>query len=200
MSSHHIVRDEQEPALFIMDPSACPTEVTGQLLEWSPIVATTSSALPSVLETGIKVDLVLHTAADNTETLYHQLTDQQPVRLMETDPLFPAHNLLVYLLAKGQPALNIVSNLPPERLFPEGTAMQGIAIFCGSFRGVFQPSGKFEKWAGAGQYFKAAPNGTTYILNNLQTSEKEKGLLEAQQDGFVRIESSSAFWLWEKIA
>lgn len=36
MSSHHIVRDDQEPALIIANGAACSSELLGQLLEWSP--------------------------------------------------------------------------------------------------------------------------------------------------------------------
>jgi thiamine pyrophosphokinase len=35
MSSHHIVRDDQEPALIIANGAACSAELLGQLLEWS---------------------------------------------------------------------------------------------------------------------------------------------------------------------
>ncbi len=200
MSSHHIVRDEQEPALLIMDPSACPADIIGQLLEWSPVVATTSTALKAVLETGIKVDLVIYTSAEDPEMLDSLLTDQQPVRLLESSGNFPAHNLLQFLHTKGQPSLNIVSHLPPEELLPTGIPLQGIALFCGSYRGIYQATGTFEKWAGAGQQYKAALENSDKKLYNLLAAATETTVLEVLQDGFIRIESSGPFWLWEKIA
>ena len=42
MSSHHIVRDDQEPALIIANGASCSNELLGQLLEWSPIVIVTT--------------------------------------------------------------------------------------------------------------------------------------------------------------
>ena len=59
MSSHHIVRDDQEPALIIANGEACSSELLGQLLEWSPIVIVLDSAIERVLELGIKVDVLL---------------------------------------------------------------------------------------------------------------------------------------------
>lgn len=59
MSSHHIVRDDQEPALIIANGAACSTELLGQLLEWSPLVIVLDSAIDRVLELGIKVDVLL---------------------------------------------------------------------------------------------------------------------------------------------
>jgi thiamine pyrophosphokinase len=59
MSSHHIVRDDQEPALIIANGASCNPELLGQLLEWSPLVIVLDSAMERVLELGIKVDVLL---------------------------------------------------------------------------------------------------------------------------------------------
>ena len=59
MSSHHIVRDDQEPALIIANGASCNIELLGQLLEWSPLVIVLDSAMERVLELGIKVDVLL---------------------------------------------------------------------------------------------------------------------------------------------
>ncbi len=59
MSSHHIVRDDQEPALIIANGAACTRELMDQLLEWSPLVVVLDSAIERVLELGIKVDVLL---------------------------------------------------------------------------------------------------------------------------------------------
>ena len=49
MSSHHIVRDDQERALIIGNGQACSKELMGQLLEWSPLVIVLDSAIERVL-------------------------------------------------------------------------------------------------------------------------------------------------------
>ena len=59
MSSHHIVKDDQEPALIIANGASCATELMGQLLEWSPWVIVLDSAIERVLPLNIKVDVVL---------------------------------------------------------------------------------------------------------------------------------------------
>jgi thiamine pyrophosphokinase len=59
MSSHHIVRDDQEPALIIANGASCNIELLGQLLEWSPLVIVLDSAMERVVELGIKVDVLL---------------------------------------------------------------------------------------------------------------------------------------------
>ena len=59
MSSHHIVRDDQEPALIIANGAACSEELLGQLLEWSPLVIVLDSAIERVIKLGIKIDVLL---------------------------------------------------------------------------------------------------------------------------------------------
>ena len=59
MSSHHIVRDDQEPALIIANGAACHEELLGQVLEWQPLVIVLDSAIERVINLNIKVDVVL---------------------------------------------------------------------------------------------------------------------------------------------
>ena len=59
MSSHHIVRDDQEPALIIANGASCSMELLNQLLEWQPLVIVLDSAMERVVELGIKVDVLL---------------------------------------------------------------------------------------------------------------------------------------------
>jgi thiamine pyrophosphokinase len=57
MSSHHIIRDKQEPALIIANGEACSMDILDQLLEWSPMVIVLDGALEHVISLGIKVDV-----------------------------------------------------------------------------------------------------------------------------------------------
>ncbi len=59
MSSHHIVRDDQEPALIIANGAACSKELMDELLEWSPLVIVLDNAVERVMQLGIKVDVLL---------------------------------------------------------------------------------------------------------------------------------------------
>lgn len=59
MSSHHIVRDDQEPALIIANGEACSLELMNQLLEWNPLVIVLDSAIKRVIELNIKIDVLI---------------------------------------------------------------------------------------------------------------------------------------------
>ena len=62
MSSHHIVRDDQEPALIIANGEACSMELLNQLLEWNPLVIVLDSAITRVLDLLTRACLSLYMA------------------------------------------------------------------------------------------------------------------------------------------
>ena len=56
MSSHHVVREKQEPALLVLGLDGFDDELLGQLLEWSPTVITTQQIAERLNAYGIKID------------------------------------------------------------------------------------------------------------------------------------------------
>nr|WP_314864962.1 thiamine diphosphokinase [uncultured Flavobacterium sp.] len=109
MSSHHIVRDDQEPALIIANGAACQPELLGQLLEWSPLVVVLDSAMERVMELDIKVDVLLGDFDRNFEPEKYQ-TEQFPIEIIHT----PDQNktdlekAFDYLITRNIPAVNVV--------------------------------------------------------------------------------------------
>ena len=83
MSSHHIVRDDQEPALIIANGAECSNELLGQLLEWSPLVIVLDSAIERVLDLGIKVDVLLGDF-DRGFDAEHYREKQYPIEIVHT--------------------------------------------------------------------------------------------------------------------
>lgn len=109
MSSHHIVRDDQEPALIIANGAACQPELLGQLLEWSPLVVVLDSAIERVMELDIKVDVLLGDFDRGFKPEKYQ-TEQFPIEIIHT----PDQNktdlekAFDYLIARNIPAVNVV--------------------------------------------------------------------------------------------
>lgn len=58
MSSHHIVRENQEPALLIEDLFLIDEEDLGQLLEWSPTIVIEAETIDLLDARGYKFDIV----------------------------------------------------------------------------------------------------------------------------------------------
>ncbi|AWA30236.1 thiamine diphosphokinase [Flavobacterium magnum] len=109
MSSHHIVRDDQEPALIIANGEACSMELLGQLLEWSPLVIVLDSAMERVAALGIKVDVLLGDF-DRDFNPDEFIRTQHPIEIVyapdqEKTDLEKAFD---YLIERGIPAVNVI--------------------------------------------------------------------------------------------
>ena len=109
MSSHHIVRDDQEPALIIANGAACSNELLGQLLEWSPLVVVLDSAMERVVELGIKVDVLLGDFDRGFDANYYR-ESHYPIEIIHTpdQDKTDLEKAFDYLYARNIPAVNVV--------------------------------------------------------------------------------------------
>jgi thiamine pyrophosphokinase len=109
MSSHHIVRDDQEPALIIANGAQCSSELLGQLLEWSPLIIVLDSAMERVIKLDIKVDVLLGDFDKNFDSIKYR-ESQFPLEIIHT----PDQNktdlekAFDYLIKRKIPAVNVV--------------------------------------------------------------------------------------------
>jgi thiamine pyrophosphokinase len=110
MSSHHIVKDKQEPALMIANGEACAIGIVHQLLEWSPYVVVLDGAIDRVLELGIKIDLFCGDFDSHKISLDNLGKIQYPIEIISTPNQYKTdlEKGLDILLEKGFPAVNII--------------------------------------------------------------------------------------------
>lgn len=109
MSSHHIVRDDQEPALIIANGAACDRQLMDQLLEWSPLVVVLDSAIERVIELGIKIDVLIGDFDRGFDAESYRVK-QYPIEIVHvadqnSTDLEKAFN---YLIKRGIPAANVI--------------------------------------------------------------------------------------------
>jgi hypothetical protein len=196
MSSHHFVKEGQEPALLIIDPIGL--SIAEPLLEWSPLVIAHEECLEEVLLWGIKIDVVL-VKNDNSEELKNRLLEQAPVRILSYD-----HNsdllqiVLSFLIDHKQTALSILSH-HPEKLFDK------LCTFTDEFALTILSHNR--KWIGigSGSYKKWFPNGAELFLYGDSQLIKKEGLEASKQhyvtkaDGIVDLTSTAPFWVGEPL-
>jgi len=107
MSSHHFVKEQQEPALLILDVSNISFETISPLLEWSPTVLVAESAIDAVLSWGIKIDLLL--AREEYQKSHITLLEEQyPVKFMTVKEDKFLEEGLHFLIASKHGAVNVV--------------------------------------------------------------------------------------------
>ncbi len=102
MSSHHIVREKQEPALLILGMDYFDPELLGQLLEWSPTVIATLQVAEKLNSLEIKVDRVI-----SETTLGNLQSDVKHIPINGDKALQAA---LQFLVSEGYMAVNIVTD------------------------------------------------------------------------------------------
>ena len=103
MSSHHIVKEKQEPALYIHEFGNFNEEYLGQLLEWSPTVIVAASEYEKVVSLGIKVDMVVgNLEADAALQENMRIVPQQKKGMEDAMEL---------LIKEKYPAVNVISNI-----------------------------------------------------------------------------------------
>lgn len=206
MSSHHIVREKQEPALIIANGEACNDEMLGQLLEWSPFVVVLDHAIYRVLDRGIKVDAWLGDF-DHGHDFDAIRERQHPLEIVPT----PDQNktdlekAIEFLIGRGFPAANIVwaTGRRADHAITNITNLvryktQIRLVMFDDHSKIFPLAGTFEKWYTAGTPLSLIPVGA---VNGIVTSGLKYNLAdetltlghrsgnsnEAAADGFVRI-------------
>ncbi|MCL9805793.1 thiamine diphosphokinase [Flavobacterium amniphilum] len=109
MSSHHIVRDDQEPALIIANGAECSRELMDQLLEWSPLVIVLDSAIERVLELGIKIDVLLGDFDRGFDADYYK-EKQYPLEVIHTpdQDKTDLEKAFDFLIERGHKAANVI--------------------------------------------------------------------------------------------
>ncbi|PZR22809.1 MAG: thiamine diphosphokinase [Flavobacterium psychrophilum] len=154
MSSHHIVRDDQEPALIIANGAECSNELMGQLLEWSPLVIVLDSAMPRVMELGIKVDVLLGDFDRGFDPEFYR-EKQFPLEIVHTpdQDKTDLEKAFDYLVGRGFPVVNVIW-ATGRRADHTITNLTNIVRFRDKLKivilddhsKIFQLPKKFEKW------------------------------------------------------
>jgi thiamine pyrophosphokinase len=144
MSSHHIVREDQEPALLILNAHAIPFDKIQELLEWMPTVLVAKSEIETVLSWGIKVDVFI-APADEVNDWEIKLADQFPIKIISLDSdqdlLTTAFNFLMISKVK---AINCLLQAKDQLTKLELHPQVDIEAFVEGKRWSWIKSGKFE--------------------------------------------------------
>jgi len=210
MSSHHIVRDDQEPALIIANGASCNSELMGQLLEWSPLVIVLDSAIERVLDLGIKVDVLLGDFDRNFNPEVY-IEHQYPLEIIHTpnQDKTDLEKAFDYLIEKGHKAVNVIW-ATGKRADHTLTNITNIVQYRDQLKivviddhsKVFLLHTKFDKWYTANTIISLIPVGkvsgitTKNLFYSLDNEELQIGYRTGSSnhvitDGIVTIEHES---------
>lgn len=212
MSSHHIVRDEQEPALLVAAPGMLSAEGIGSLLEWSPTVMVLSPMVDRVLAWGIKLDVVV-CFEDEVETLRPVLQPQSPVKVLAIprDSGQLLATALVFLHQSKHTAVNVLADLHHQGqdtflALQEFTGVLQLVVYSQGHKCWPARANRLEKWLPKGQELELLPlqagmrlrtQGLFPAFNNDFWEQPVQ--VKAEEEGRVTAEATGPFWIYEKV-
>ena len=176
MSSHHIVREKQEPALLVLGLNHFTDDELGQLLEWSPTLIASPPVAEQLAVYGIKIDYVITDNASEVE--------QSDVKLIATQnqPLLQA--ALAHLVTQGYPAVNIVTDELELSVYETYATQINLVIFYNRQK-IYAISSGFRKWKPAGEVISILTHGVNISTEGL--TEIAPQTYETAVDGFFSL-------------
>jgi thiamine pyrophosphokinase len=182
MSSHHIVREKQEPALLALGLDTFDAELFGQLLEWSPTVISTPATAEQINAYGIKIDFVI---ADEPEAGM-----QSDVKLIPAGEGGVIKAALEHLIQSGYGAVNIVTDHFVLDDFAFYADQINLVIFCRD-RKIFPVTSGFSKWKPAGERVELLSGSVSVKTEGL--TALGAGVYETTGDGFYTFQFDEPF-------
>jgi thiamine pyrophosphokinase len=182
MSSHHVVREKQEPALLVLGLGNFPDELLGQLLEWSPTVIATPQTAEKLVVKGIKVDWII---TDGTDDIL-----QSDVKLMScgNDNLTDA--ALKYLTSYEYSAVNIITGELKLQDYEHFADKINLVIF-NDHKKIFAVTPGFSKWKPAGELIELLTPADKLEFTGLEKIKDH--LYKTTNDGFFSLRFDEPF-------
>ena len=211
MSSHHVVRDKQEPALIIANGESCKTTLLNDLLEWSPYVVVLDGAIHRVLDLKIKVDVLLGDFDRNeiSESIIRENQDAIEIVHTPDQEKTDLEKAIDFLIERGHRAVNIVwatgrradhtiGNITSMVRFRDRITITMLDDYSTIYLLPRSPE-TFQKWYASGTPISLIPIGdvagltTENLVYNLKNDSLSIGYKisssnEVAQDGIVKIE------------
>jgi len=175
MSSHHIVKEKQEPALYIHQLGDFNEEYLGQLLEWSPTLIVNTTEYEKINSLGLKIDIVLN-PVDNPDVF------QENTKTI-IGPGDDFNTVLNYLISEKYPSVNIIGTENKLIDLSYYIPLIDLVLFTAT-RKTYAITTGFKVWR---------PKGSIYYIDvisyfetsNLKQNDGEE--FEVINDGFVEF-------------
>ncbi|GAA4325427.1 hypothetical protein GCM10023149_27770 [Mucilaginibacter gynuensis] len=182
MSSHHVVREKQEPALLVLGLDNFEDELLGQLLEWSPTLIVTPDTAEILNAQGIKYDWLIANQADADL--------QSDVKLMPAGDDSFALAAMKCLVAQGYPSVNIVTDELDLHSFEFFADKINLVIYH-DHKKIYPVTTGFSKWKPAGEIIELLLQPHNVQHSGLSVLAKDR--LQTLHDGFFSLQFDQPF-------
>jgi hypothetical protein len=202
MSSHHFVKEQQEPAVFILEVEGISFETVAPLLEWSPTLLVAQEAVEVVVSWGIKIDVVLGTLEFQIENR-HLLEEQYPLRFLTVSSLSALEEGIHYLLASQHKGVHLVGfNHQNHQQLEEKILHLDLTLVDGDWKYYPVKGGKFSKWFAPSEIRLLATENQPVEVSNTDGSLLFPVCYLTQlevPEGISTFSSTGIFWIGERV-
>lgn len=200
MSSHHFVKEQQEPALLIIHADDHNFEQVADMLEWSPTVVVTQNALDKVMSWGIKIDRVIAEEVFMTKNS-NLLEEQFPLEFLICKEAKMLDTGIHYLQHSGHTAAVIVGfdHTKASDLEPILTTLE-LVIYDGPIRYFPAKDGELKKWLPSGSVQLHAPENSFIEMgtpNSTSIIRVNHATFVDVEEGLITFKGSGIFWIGE---
>lgn len=182
MSSHHIVREKQEPALLVLGLNNFTDDELGQLLEWSPTLIASLPVAEQLIVYGIKVDYII--AAQDDEIT------QSDINVIDPGDQSTLETALIFLTANGYPAVNIVTDELELPVYSNYATRINLVIFFDRKK-IYAVNPGYRKWKPAAEPVILLSDATPIKTEGL--TQLNDGHYHTLTDGFFSLDFSAPF-------
>ena len=202
MSSHHFVKEQQEPAVFILEVEGISFETVAPLLEWSPTLLVAQEAVEVVLSWGIKIDVVLGTLEFQKENR-HLLEEQYPLRFLTVSTVSGLEEGIHYLLASQHKGVHLVGfDHQKHQELEEKIHHLDLTLLDGDWKYYPVKGGKFSKWFVPAEIRLLASENQPVEVSNAEGSLLFPICYLTQlevPEGISAFSSTGIFWIGERV-
>ncbi|MEO6524119.1 MAG: thiamine pyrophosphokinase [Mucilaginibacter sp.] len=181
MSSHHIIREKQEPALLVLGLNNFEDDWLGQLLEWSPTLMVTADTAEQLNAFGVKFDVVV---GDGEVEL------QSDIKYVSHKGETVTEAALKYLTDNGYPAVNVVTDdLVLGDYLPYASQINIVIFNAG--KKIYPVTTGFAKWKPAGDVIAVMSNVSDMTSTGLEPIGESQ--YQTISDGFFTLQFKEPF-------
>ena len=201
MSSHHTIRENQEPAVFLLETEAIDSEMLRDVLEWSPLLICSEPCLAWILEQGLKIDAVI-AKKEQKDEIFHLLSHQLPVRyIVQEDSSL--QNGLAYIASTQNPSCYLFADWNAYLPFAEEVFLSttNITWLRGQQQAFLLKNRAYSKWYAIGTTVEIIPVSTAceITINEEKKILKERFFLKIEKDQFVQFDLKGICFLVEPL-
>jgi thiamine pyrophosphokinase len=214
MSSHHFVKEKQEPALVVGNGAPLTTDHLTHLLEWNPYIVALDGGIHYLLEKGIKVDMLI----GDFDSIQGVDIDHNPLISnylhIQNQEYTDLEKGIEHLIKEGHHAANLI-NITGKRLDHTLNNIHSLISFSNQIKLVLHDNNskafilqhQFKKHLTKSRKVSLIPldtceniqtKGLKYNLNQetLQPGFRSGSSNEVEESGIVEITYSKGNLLW----